>query len=91
MRARDSPWSQMYAILSSRHTHSARLEEKGLHCLKDEILSRGWIKATKNHTTWGKIVHAMCDIEGDPAPKNNPKAEYILEQRPYYVVFDDDR
>ena len=67
------------------------LEEKGLHCLKDEILSRGWIKAAKNRTTWGKIVHAMCDIEGDPAPKNNPKAEYILEQRPYYVVFDDDR
>ncbi len=32
----------------------------------------------------------ILDIEGDPAPKNNPKAEYILEQWPYYVVFDDD-
>ena len=32
----------------------------------------------------------MCDIEGDPvATKVNPKAGYILEQRPYYVVFDD--
>ena len=34
--------------------------------------------------------HEMCDIEGDPAVKVNPKAEYILEQRPYYVNFDDD-
>ena len=32
----------------------------------------------------------VCDIEGDPAVKVNPKAEYILEQRPYYVDFDDD-
>ena len=49
----------------------------------------GWVGAN-DRTTWAKIVHAMCDIEGDPAVKVNPKAEYILEQRPYYVNFDDD-
>jgi hypothetical protein len=66
------------------------LEEEGQHGLKDEILSAGWIKAANDRTTWGKIVHAVCDIEGDPVAKVNPKAEYMLEQRPYYVVFDDD-
>ena len=43
-----------------------------------------------DRATWGEIVHAMCDIEDDPAAKVNPKAEYILEQRPYHVAFDDD-
>ena len=66
------------------------LEEEGQHGLKDEILSAGWIKAANDRTTWGEIVHAVCDIEGDPVAKVNPKAEYMLEQRPYYVVFDDD-
>ena len=50
----------------------------------------GWIEAANDRTTWAKIVHVICDIEGDPAVKVNPKAEYILEQRPYYVDFDDD-
>ena len=36
------------------------------------------------------VVHAVCGIDGDPAPKNNPKAEYVLEGRPYYAEFDDD-
>ena len=33
---------------------------------------------------------AVCGIDGDPATKNNPKAEYVLEGRPYYAEFDDD-
>ena len=66
------------------------LEEKGRLGLKDEILNTGWIKVANDRATWGKIVHAMCDIEDDPAAKVNPKAEYILEQRPYHVAFDDD-
>ena len=68
----------------------AVLEEKGQHDLKNEFASMGWVGAANDRTTWAKIVHAMCDIEGDPAVKVNPKAEYILEQRPYYVNFDDD-
>ena len=66
------------------------LEKKGQHGLKDEFISMGWIKAANDRTPWAKIVHVMCDIEGDPVAKANPKAEYILEQRLYYVVFDDD-
>ena len=68
----------------------AVLEEKGQHDLKNEFVSMGWVEAANDRTTWAKIVHAMCDIGGDPAVKVNPKAEYILEQRPYYVNFDDD-
>ena len=68
----------------------AILEEKGRLGLKDELLNTGCIKVANDSTTWRKIVHAVCDIEDDPAAKVNPKAEYILEQRPYYVDFDDD-
>ena len=44
----------------------------------------------QDRPTWGKVVHAVCGIDGDPATKNNPKAEYVLEGRPYYAEFDDD-
>ena len=37
----------------------------------------GWIEAAADRTTWAKIVHAMCDIEGDPVVKVNPKAEVL--------------
>ena len=56
------------------------LEKKGQHGPKDEFVSMGWIKAANDPTTWAKIVYVMCDIEGDPVAKVNPKAEYILEQ-----------
>ena len=49
-----------------------------------------WINIAQDRSTWGKVVHAVCGIDGDPAPKNNPKAEYVLEHRPYYATFEDD-
>ena len=58
--------------------------------LRDELLSKGWINMAQGHPTWGKVVHTVCGIDGGPAPKNNPKAEYVLEGRPYYAEFDND-
>ena len=76
-----SNWQQ-WTTLVSLHKLVTRvpmvLEQKGLHGLKDESLSLGWIKAAKYRITWEKIVQTMCDIEGNPIVKDNPKAEYLL-------------
>ena len=66
------------------------LGAEGRNGLREELLSKGWINVAKDRSKWGKMVHAVCGIDGDPVLKNNPKAEYVLEQRPYYATFDDD-
>ena len=64
----------------------AALGAKGLSSLRDEFLSKGWINIAQDRSKWGEVVHAVCGIDGGPAPKNNPKAEYMLEGRPYYTM-----